>query len=63
MGELLPKQRSEARKRGWTALAAWTAAALLGWNLSWWLAAPLLLVAGWLTRSWFLYRAQWGLRF
>jgi hypothetical protein len=65
MNALLPKQRTEARKRGWQALGAWGVAGLLGtWGWAW--AFPALVAAGaavWLTRRWFQFRAQWGLRF
>lgn len=64
MGELLPRQRAQARRKGWMAVGGWAVTVLLGMNgAPWWLIAPVLVVAGWLTRVWFLYRAQWGLRF
>ena len=64
MGELLPKQRSEAARLGWTAVLGWAGSGL---GLYWPHSLPLtLIVAGiatWLTWRWFSYRAKWGLRF
>ncbi len=64
MGELLPKQRAEAARMGWTAVAAWAGTGL----------AVLVIhkivvgligagVAAWLTWRWFKFRASWGMRF
>lgn len=63
MGELLPRQRAEARSKGWMAVGAWAGAALLGTQGWWFLGLAAAAVAVWLTRAWFSYRAQWGLRF
>lgn len=65
MTALLSKQRAEAKKRGWMAVGGWGVTGLLAsWGWAW--AIPALFAAAgaaWLTRRWFQYRAQWGLRF
>ncbi len=64
MGEMLSTQKSEARKLGWQAVGGWALTGLLVWK-HW---SVVLIVVGvalaaWLTRRWFAYRAQWGMRF
>lgn len=65
MTALMSKQRAEARKRGWLAVAGWGVTGLFAtWGWAW--AIPALFAAGgaaWLTRRWFQYRAEWGMRF
>lgn len=63
MGELLPKQRAEAARRGWMAVAGWG-----GTGLLWMIKLKFLALVGigaavWLTWRWFKYRATWGMRF
>lgn len=64
MGELLPKQRAEAARLGWTAVLGWAgsgAAFLFLHSLL--LTLVVAGVASWLTWRWFMFRAKWGLRF
>lgn len=63
MGELLPKQRAEAARLGWMAVAGWGGSVLL-----FLVKMKLLAVFGagaavWLTWRWFKFRASWGMRF
>lgn len=64
MGELLPKQRAEAARKGWTALGVWAASGASVLFLHWYFVG---VVAGgfaaWLTWQWFMFRAKWGMRF
>lgn len=63
MGELMKNQKAEASRRGWFAVAGWVGA---GWTLfggHFILGAIIAAVAVWLTKSWFNFRAKWGMRF
>jgi hypothetical protein len=65
---MLTKQKDEAAKRGRQAGLAWiitgaVAGATLFGAGSWLLTAVGVGVSGYLTRRWFRYRAEWGLRF
>jgi hypothetical protein len=65
MSELMTRERTEAKKKGVYAGAAWGGTVLLGVVAG---AGPLLLIpaaagAGYLTWKWFLYRAKHGIRF
>ncbi len=63
MGELMTVQKKTAARRGWLAVAGWvgTGWAVFGGHL--FLAVFVAGLAVYLTRSWFQYRAQWGMRF
>ncbi len=63
MGELMAQQKATAARRGWIAVAGWvgTVWALVGGHLFLGLAGVGLAI--FLTRRWFQYRAQWGMRF
>lgn len=63
MGELLPKQRKEAAKLGWQAVAGWGVSGLLLWKAGVLLGILGIAAAVWLTLRWFKYRASWGMRF
>lgn len=61
--QLLPKQRAEARTKGWLAVGGWALAGLF--IFKWWLFGAFLAIAGagFLTWRWFSFRAKWGMRF
>ncbi len=63
MGELMTQQKQTASRRGWLAVAGWvgTGWAVVGGHL--FLGVIAAAVAVFLTRSWFQYRAKWGMRF
>jgi hypothetical protein len=62
--ELLPKQRAEAGRRGWLAVGGWAVtAAFFWWYSLGFLSVAAAVGAAFLTRRWFQYRAQWGMRF
>ena len=63
MGELMQTQKATAARKGWMAVGGWalTGFALFGGHL--FFGALLASAAVWLTRSWFAYRASWGMRF
>lgn len=63
MGELMTQQKQTAARRGWLAIAGWigTGWAAIGGHFM--LAVLVAGVAVFLTRRWWQYRAQWGMRF
>lgn len=61
--ELLPKQRAEASRRGWMAVGGFGLTTAFLFNSMWFMGFLALAGAVWLTRRWFQYRAQWGMRF
>ena len=63
MGELLPKQRAEASRKGWMAVAGWVVTGLITWRIGLLVGVLGAVAAAWLTGQWFAYRAKWGLRF
>lgn len=64
MGELMSQQKQTASRRGWLAVAGWlgTAWAIFSAH-SLFLGLIGAAIAVFLTRRWFQYRAQWGMRF
>lgn len=64
MGELLPKQRAEAARMGWMAVAGWAGTGIVVLVVHKVLLGLLGAgVAVWLTWRWFKFRASWGMRF
>lgn len=64
MGDLLPKQRAEAARLGWLAVAGWGGTGLVLFFVKVKLLALIGAAAAvWLTWRWFKYRASWGMRF
>jgi hypothetical protein len=63
MQELMTRDRSEAKKKGMYAAAAWGGTVLLGVATTPFLWIPAAAGAGYLTWKWFLYRAKHGIRF
>ncbi len=63
MGELMSTQKQTAARRGWLAIAGWvgTGVALVAGHFVVGLFGAG--IAVFLTRRWFQYRAQWGMRF
>lgn len=60
---LMSRDKSEAKKKGWLAVATWVGTGLLGVKASIWLAIPAAIAAGYLTLKWFMFRAKRGMRF
>jgi hypothetical protein len=63
MSELMTRDRTEAKKKGIYAAAAWGGTVVLGVAASPILWIPAAAGAGYLTWKWFLYRAKHGIRF
>ena len=63
MGSLIERDKSEAKKKGTYAAAAWGGTILLGVAASPILWVPAAVGAGYLTWKWFMFRAKNGLRF
>jgi hypothetical protein len=63
MGSLIERDKSEAKKKGTYAAAAWGGTVLLGVTAPFILWAPAAVGAGYLTWKWFLFRAKRGMRF
>jgi hypothetical protein len=60
---LVGRDRAEAKKKGWLAVAAWAGTGFLAFNSSFLLMIPAAIGAGYLTLRWFRFRAQRGMRF
>jgi hypothetical protein len=63
MESLVSRDKSEAKKKGVYAAAAWGGTALLGVAAGPFLAVPAGVGAVYLTYKWFMYRAKRGMRF
>ena len=63
MDSLVSRDKSEAKKKGAYAAAAWGGTVVLGVVSGPFLAIPAAAGAGYLTWKWFVYRAKRGLRF
>jgi hypothetical protein len=63
MGSLIERDKSEAKKKGLYAAAAWGGTIVLGVGLGTMLWVPAAAGAGYLTWKWFLFRAKRGMRF
>jgi hypothetical protein len=64
-GSLIERNKSEAKKKGTYAAAAWGGTLLLGAGLgaSMIFVLPAAVGAGYLTYKWFMFRAKNGMRF
>jgi hypothetical protein len=62
-GGPLSTQKSEAARRGWLAVAGWALTPILLWKAGLIVGIVVAAVSVWLTKRWFDYRAQWGMRF
>jgi hypothetical protein len=60
-GSLIERNKSEAKKKGTYAAAAWGGTLLLGASMIFVL--PAAVGAGYLTYKWFMFRAKNGMRF
>jgi hypothetical protein len=63
MESLITRERTEAKKKGVYAAAAWGGTVLLGIASGPLLAIPAAIGAGYLTSKWFMFRAKHGIRF
>ncbi|HSZ82255.1 MAG TPA: hypothetical protein VLA14_08235 [Polyangia bacterium] len=63
MTSLIERDKSEAKKKGVYAAAAWGGTVLLGATASAVLWVPAAVGAGYLTWRWFYFRAKRGMRF
>lgn len=63
MGSLVSRDKTEAKKKGVYAAAAWGGAVVLGVSVGAFLAVPAAAGAGYLTYKWFIFRAKRGMRF
>ena len=62
MGEMMVQQKQTAARRGWLAVAGWIGTGLALFYGHVLVAAIVAAVAVMLTRSWFQFRAKWGMR-
>ena len=63
MTSLIERDKSEAKKKGIYAAAAWGGTVLLGAGIGTVLWVPAAVGAGFLTWKWFMFRAKRGMRF
>lgn len=63
MDSLVSRDKTEAKKKGMYAAAAWGGTVLLGVASGPLLAIPAAAGAGYLTWKWFVFRAKRGMRF
>lgn len=63
MGEMMVQQKQTAARRGWLAVAGWAGTGWMLFNGYFFFGVLGVALAVFLTRRWFQYRAQWGMRF